>query len=509
MNIKFPAGIGLSIFLFCTSAFAEQLQVGSIYTDQKDEVSFIITLPEGIDTTPKASDFQLLDEANNVLRQEADEIKSFKESSRGFDLLICLDVSGSIQKTLPGIRNALIDFDKLKLTRKEDKFGIVSFADKVTIESDFTDDIVALKKTIRKLKSQGKQTLLYRAIFDSLNTLNKDKFAVYRRILVISDGKDEGSDKSADDVINLSRKYGIPIDAIAQGVIPKQYSESLGRLADATGGQFIPQTTNLKDAIIQIHKNFIENTWVVYFRYKSDTEKPPLKNAVLKFKKNDSLTLSAAISKDIPMPIRETGNPVVIETTPQPPVKKADTDETVKWKELFPYFGLGLISAILLFIFWKYYQRNKHQTIATCGDTDITKKPVEPGPKPDTQQPKEPKPRQTEVITAFKVLQKSQNQTKLTLVVLEGPLKGQKIPINKQLFRIGANLDNDLVLHDDDYISGNHAVLNYENGQLFLSDQHSLNGTLLNSELVKGGAAKVLPGDVIQIGKSSLKLIEN
>jgi hypothetical protein len=219
--------------------------------------------------------------------------------------------------------------------------------------------------------------------------------------------------------------------------------------------------------------------------------------------------LSASISKDIPMPIRETGNPVVMETTPQPPVKKADTDVTVKWKELFPYFSLGLISAILLFIFWKYYQRNKHQTIATCGDTDITKKPVESGPKPDTQQPKEPKPRQTEVITAFKVLQQSQNQTKLTLVVLEGPLKGQKIPINKQFFRIGANLDNDLVLNDDDYISGNHAVLNYENGQLFISDQHSLNGTLLNSGLVKGGAAKVLPGDVIQIGKSSFKLIEN
>ena len=154
-------------------------------------------------------------------------------------------------------------------------------------------------------------------------------------------------------------------------------------------------------------------------------------------------------------------------------------------------------------------QRKKHPKIAPCADTDIIKKRVEPSLKPDIQQIEEPKPRQTEVSDTFKVPQHSQNHPNLALVVLEGPLKGQKIPIDKQLFRIGADLDNDLVLIDDDYISGNHALLRYDNGELLLSDQHSLNGTLLNSELVKDdGASKVLPGDVIQIGKSSLKLIE-
>jgi pSer/pThr/pTyr-binding forkhead associated (FHA) protein len=134
---------------------------------------------------------------------------------------------------------------------------------------------------------------------------------------------------------------------------------------------------------------------------------------------------------------------------------------------------------------------------------------VDPGLNPDTQKIEEPKPRKTEVSDTFKVPQHSQYHPNLALLVLEGPLKGQKISIDKQLFRIGAELDNDLVLIDDDYISGNHAQLRYDNGELLLSDQHSLNGTLLNSVLVKDdGASKVVPGDVIQIGKSSLKLIE-
>jgi hypothetical protein len=330
--------------------------------------------------------------------------------------------------------------------------------------------------------------------------------------LVISDGKDEGSDKSADDVIDLSRKYGIPIDAIAQGVIPKQYSESLGRLADATGGQFIPITTNLKDAIIQIHKNLMANTWIVYFRYNSDSAKPELKNAVIKFKQNDSLSLSATISKGIPTPEVEVTAKQSFEgkIKVDPEQKQGQKQERtkVKWQQLFLYFGLGLILIFLLFIFWKSRHRKNDLEIATGGDTGITKKQEEPSVKSDFLEPKGPKLRLTEVSDTLKAPPKSQNQPNLALVVLEGPLKGQKIPINKQLFRIGADVDNDLVLIDDDYISGNHALLRYDKGELLLSDQHSLNGTLLNSELVKDGAAKVLPGDVIQIGKSSLKLLE-
>jgi pSer/pThr/pTyr-binding forkhead associated (FHA) protein len=60
----------------------------------------------------------------------------------------------------------------------------------------------------------------------------------------------------------------------------------------------------------------------------------------------------------------------------------------------------------------------------------------------------------------------------------------------------------------DDYVSGNHALLTHKNGVLLLSDLHSRNGTLLNGELVKDKSSAVFPGDVIQIGNSSLKVTE-
>jgi hypothetical protein len=512
MNIKFPAGISLFICLFCTSVFAEQLQVDSVYTDKKDEVLSIITflpaLPEGIEKLEK-SDFQLLIGANKVL--QADKIEPFYDADRGFDLLFCVDVSGSISKVLPAIQGALIDLFKPPFRKDKDRFAIVSFADKVTPVPEFTNDKEVLKHQIfDKLKRQGTKTVLYSAVFDSLNRLDKlnkdNQPRRYQRILVISDGKDEGSDKRVEDVIDLSRRYGIPIDAVAQGVIPKQYSESLGWLADATGGQFKRNEAYLKNAIIEIYKDFQANSWAVYFKYpQADPEK--LENAVIKFQQNDR-SWSATLSRGIPMPKVE-GPPSTTDSIFEVVVTKLKI-YWEKWKDkllyfalLGLYFALGLISVFLLFVFWKSRQNKNDPETVPGVDTDIIKKQVEPG----SQQLKWSKPRQTEVSGTFKPTQQG-HQTNLALIVLEGPLKGRTIPVNKQLFRVGADPDNDLVLIDDDYISGSHALLRYDNGELLLSDQHSLNGTLLNSALVADKASIVVPGDVIQIGKSSLKLIE-
>jgi pSer/pThr/pTyr-binding forkhead associated (FHA) protein len=92
-------------------------------------------------------------------------------------------------------------------------------------------------------------------------------------------------------------------------------------------------------------------------------------------------------------------------------------------------------------------------------------------------------------------------------VATEGPLVGHKVAIEKQQFQIGANANNDLVLADN-YISGNHALLSFENGELFLCDLKSRNGTFLNEELVKDKPIAVVQGDIIRIGNSNLRVTE-
>jgi hypothetical protein len=88
-----------------------------------------------------------------------------------------------------------------------------------------------------------------------------------------------------------------------------------------------------------------------------------------------------------------------------------------------------------------------------------------------------------------------------TLVSLDGSLSGKRYKITKNVFKIGRNEDNDICIPEDDFVSGSHAMLNYQNGNLFLSDQNSHNGTYLNGKKVVA-PLMVRQNDKIRVGNS-------
>lgn len=93
------------------------------------------------------------------------------------------------------------------------------------------------------------------------------------------------------------------------------------------------------------------------------------------------------------------------------------------------------------------------------------------------------------------------------LDAVEGPLRGKRIMVEKEQFRIGSNADNDLCLWQDEYVSRNHASLRYEDGSLFIYDDGSRNGTLVNDSRIAQRAA-LFRGDRIHIGQSVFQVSE-
>ena len=69
---------------------------------------------------------------------------------------------------------------------------------------------------------------------------------------------------------------------------------------------------------------------------------------------------------------------------------------------------------------------------------------------------------------------------------------------------IGRAASNNIVLPDG-YASAEHALITRRQGQWWLEDQGSRNGTLLN-EMVLEGTAVISAGDVIAVGGTQLKL---
>jgi len=90
------------------------------------------------------------------------------------------------------------------------------------------------------------------------------------------------------------------------------------------------------------------------------------------------------------------------------------------------------------------------------------------------------------------------------LVVTDGPLRGTTLPLTSSAILIGRAPSCTLVL-DDDYSSSRHARLYPENGQWFVEDLGSTNGTFLDSTRVDH-PLPVLPGARVKVGKSVLEL---
>jgi hypothetical protein len=516
MNKTLFTGICLTFLFLGTSVLAEPIQLGPVYTDRPDEVSLAVSLPPGPSKPPEPNDFQLLDGERIIA--SADTIEPFAVSDRKIALLICIDVSRSINKSiLKESQDALINIFAEPLAKPGYRYALASFADKVDFNLDFTEDVNVVKKSIRELKiSQGKKTLLYQALIDALNkfnSLNSDDFK--RILLIISDGKDEGSAVTLEQVVDLSKELEVPIDAIGRGIIPRQYADGLRGLAKATGGHFIypevdlsivKKELRLKKAIIQLIKSVIDNTWIVHFKYKTNAEKTTLVNAVLQLKGSDSVR----ISRGLPMPQENIGiNEPMKDSNP------VDAHPQIDWKHIvkyLPYLGFVLLLiATLIFIAWVLGHRKTQPNNESIPER---KEPLIPNTdhletqyKPESPKIKENQRRLTEVGSTVKPHLLNPNRTGLFLVATEGSLAGHKIAIEKQQFQIGANANNDLVI-DDNYVSGNHALLRFENGELFLSDLNSRNGTFLNEELVKNNPIAIAQGDMIRIGNSTFRVTE-
>jgi serine protease Do len=88
------------------------------------------------------------------------------------------------------------------------------------------------------------------------------------------------------------------------------------------------------------------------------------------------------------------------------------------------------------------------------------------------------------------------------LLVTEGPRAGERFPVAGELSLGRENAD---VILDDGEVSRRHAVVRRVDGALEISDSNSANGTFVNDSRI-GDAHRLSDGDVIRLGKTSLKV---
>ncbi len=173
------------------------------------------------------------------------EIVSVEPTSAPFNLVLLLDVSGSIKNYVDFIRKAARNF--VKTVDPQDKVAIITFNDDVKVLSGFSTDFEKLSDSLDSFDSGG-GTAYYDSIgyvlAETLEPLKGERVA----IVVLTDGEDNRSFLSFNSLIGSLQESGalvyplyVPAGVIAQGAIEKD--ETLGS-ADPLREKFLSLTVS-------------------------------------------------------------------------------------------------------------------------------------------------------------------------------------------------------------------------------------------------------------------------
>jgi len=173
------------------------------------------------------SSFQLLDEG------VPQPIVTFESNLSNLSCAILLDTTGSMFRSLPGVKNAVVHL--IDEFRPQDSVAVYSFSTSLQTLQDFTTDKNALKTAVLRTRAAGET-----ALFDSISQAAAiiAKRSGKKSMIVFTDGDDNASVLNANAALARVKKLGIAIYTIAEGdaVQSAALSRGLKEISVVTGG---------------------------------------------------------------------------------------------------------------------------------------------------------------------------------------------------------------------------------------------------------------------------------
>jgi hypothetical protein len=207
---------------------------------------------------PKALSATLADQPLTVGR-----VVPFRDAGEGVAYIFCVDISRSLSKAdFAEVRAALGRW--IAGMGPRDRAAVLAFGEESRLVTDFTANQEALRAALDALGPTDMKTVLYRGLNDALElSSRRDPELPSRRVLVmLSDGKDEGSGLAVEDVMVTLREHGLPLYAIGFGGPARRESlDLLLRFATNSGGDFVAVGGGDFDAAYAAMRGAIDRVW--------------------------------------------------------------------------------------------------------------------------------------------------------------------------------------------------------------------------------------------------------
>lgn len=173
-------------------------------------------------------------------------VREVTPTTAPFNLVLLLDVSGSVEERIDFIRKAALAF--LSTAGPQDRIAIVSFRDDVQLVSEFTNDRGLLTERIKDIQAGG-ATSLYDALGYSLVHVLRPLRGERTGVVVLSDGDDNRSFLSFPVVVDAVYETGAIIYPlyVPSGLIPTSSAPAAASTLDPTRTRFLELTSRAEE----------------------------------------------------------------------------------------------------------------------------------------------------------------------------------------------------------------------------------------------------------------------
>jgi VWFA-related protein len=176
-------------------------------------------------------------------------------------LAVALDVSASMEGSLEKAQAAALRFLQ-GTVRPRDRAAVILFNDHPTQAVRFTRDVRALAGGLAGLKAE-RGTALYDSLVFSFYCFNGLKGR--RAILLLSDGRDEGSRFTYEEALDFARRAGVAVYAIGLG--EEVEKKKLARISEETGGRaFFPRDAGELAAIYAAIEEELRSQYLIAYQ---------------------------------------------------------------------------------------------------------------------------------------------------------------------------------------------------------------------------------------------------
>lgn len=407
-------------------------------------------------------------------------LKRFSSTGEGVAYVFAVDVSRSVTPALfRSVQNEIRQF--AERLRPVDRAAIVTFGDDTRIVTQFTGDKAALAAAVSGLTAQGHSTHLNLGLVEALRLARREdkKLPLRRAIIILSDGKDEGSGITADDVLRENDTNRIPIYSVGASQLPSEertsYLDVLRRFSVLSGGEYYAIPKQSATGVYASIQDRITRVWEATF----DCSACPTDGRTypLLFTVNlNGATLSDRL------------NVIVTKAPTPPPASPRATDR----RRLWWYYGGGgfiLLAAIITAVATRRQKRCAPGEVSDPASVELISQPGLPEPLP------------------------SENRTPAAPPVAPG-LKIELTRRSSMGGHVEAKLVNQLVAGrsseaglrlTDAGISGRHCMIELVDGRVLVSDLGSTHGTSINGVRING-RQRVESGDSISLGPIEFNL---